>query len=124
VNSELLSQENVSAVEWDDGYFKYCTFDSLSMEGLLVTSVFVDCSFASVHWYWGLFSGVNFINCSFVDCTFAGTGFPDTRFVDCSLVNCRFIKDNLGGSCDLSKTVAYGCSVENCAGFEQRPTYP
>jgi uncharacterized protein YjbI with pentapeptide repeats len=123
VQSEVINSENVSAIEWDDGYFKYCTFEGLSMEGLLVTSDFVDCSFTAVNCYWGLFSGANFVNCSFIDCTFAGTTFPDSRFVDCSLANCRFIADNLGGNCDFSKTHINGCSVENCTGFAATPPY-
>jgi uncharacterized protein YjbI with pentapeptide repeats len=71
----------------------------------------------NIDWYWGLFSGCNFINCDFADCAFAGTRFPDSRFVDCKLVNCRFTQDDLGGDCDFSKTIAYGCSVESSLGF-------
>lgn len=123
MQSEVINPENVSAVEWNEGYFKYCTFERLSMEGLLVWSDFVDCSFTSVNWYLGLFSSTNFIDCSFVDCTFAGMVFLDSKFVDCSLVNCRFIEDNLGGNCDFSKTHIYGCSVENCTGFAATPPY-
>jgi len=124
MRSEVINPGSVSTVEWHEGYFKYCTFEDLSLEGLLVSSDFVDCSFTNTNWYWGLFSDANFVNCSFADCTFAGTSFPDSRFVDCRLVNCRFIEDKLGGSCDFAKTRIYGCSVENCTGFAASSPYP
>jgi len=115
--SETITSNNLAEMEWDEGYFKFCTFEGFSIEGKQVSSDFNSCSFKRVDWYWGLFSGCNFIGCSFIDCTFAGTNFPDTRFIDCKLVNCRFIQDNLGGECDFSKTTAEGCSVEKCTGF-------
>lgn len=118
MRSETINSENITDIEWDEGYFKFCAFEGLSVEGELVSSDFVDCSFKDINWYWGLFSGSNFIGCQFTECVFAGTGFPKTRFVDCRLVNCKFIQGNLGGGCDLSKTIIYGCSFENCLGPE------
>jgi uncharacterized protein YjbI with pentapeptide repeats len=117
VRSETISSNNLAEMEWDEGYFKFCNFEGFSIEGGLVSSDFHACSFKKIDWYWGLFSGCNFIGCSFADCTFAGTSFPDSRFIDCELVNCKFIQDNLGGECDFSKTKAYGCSMENSPGF-------
>ena len=117
VRSETINSDNLAEVEWDEEYFKYCDFAGFSIEGGLVASDFVGCSFSKIDWYWGLFSGCNFINCNFADCKFAGTNFPDTRFVDCKLANCEFTQDNVGGDCDFSKTTAYGCSVENSMGF-------
>jgi uncharacterized protein YjbI with pentapeptide repeats len=117
VRSETINAANVAGVSWDEDYFKFCDFAGFSIEGGLVASDFVGCSFGKIDWYWGLFSGCNFINCSFADCTFAGTNFADTRFVDCKLVNCEFKHDNLGCDCDLSKTIVYGYSAENTRGF-------
>jgi uncharacterized protein YjbI with pentapeptide repeats len=120
VRLETINSENVADVEWDEGYFKLCAFENFSVDGEVVSSDFVRCSFTSIDWYWGLFPGSNFIGCQFTDCSFAGTGFPDTRFVDCKLVNCRFIQDNLGGECGLAETIMYGCSFENCLGPDFR----
>jgi uncharacterized protein YjbI with pentapeptide repeats len=120
VRSETINPQNFTDIDWDEGYFKYCNFEGFSIEGRQVTSDFVDCSFKDIDWYWGLFSGCNFINCDFADCTFAGTDFPHSRFVDCKLMNCTFSQDNLGGDCDFSKTIAYGCSVERSLGFGPR----
>ena len=117
VRSEKINSPTFTDIDWDEGYFKFCEFEGLSIEGRLVSSDFVSCSFKNIDWYWSLFSGCNFINCDFADCAFAGTGFPDSRFVDCKLVNCRFTQDDLGGDCDFSKTIAYGCSVESSLGF-------
>jgi len=117
VRSETIISNNLAEMEWDEGYFKFCNFEWFSIEGKQVSSDFNSCSFKKIDWYWGLFSGCNFIGRSFIDCTFAGTNFPDTRFIDCKLVNCTFIQDNLGGECDFSKTTAYGCSVEKSTGF-------
>ena len=117
VRSETINSHNVAGIDWDEGYFKFCNFEGLSIEGQVVTSDFVGCSFKKVDWYWGLFSHCNFINCNFADCAFAGTGFADCRFVDCKLVDCRFVKDRLGGDCHFPKTIAYGCSIESSLGF-------
>ena len=80
----------------------------------------MSCSFKSIDWYWGLFSGSNFIGCYLANCTFAGTGLPDTlvhRLV--SLVNCKVHeRQRRWRLVDLSKTIGYGCSVESCLGFE------
>jgi uncharacterized protein YjbI with pentapeptide repeats len=120
VRSQTINSETIANVEWDEGYFKFCVFENFSVEGEVVSSEFVSCSFTNIDWYWGLFSGSNFIGCQFTDCSFAGTGFPDTRFVDCSLVNCRFIQDNLGGACELAETIMHGFSFENCLGPDPR----
>jgi uncharacterized protein YjbI with pentapeptide repeats len=117
VRSETINSENFTDIEWDEGYFKFCNFEGFSIEGGQVSSDFVGCSFKNIDYYLSLFSGCNFISCNFADCAFAGTSFPDTRFVDCKLVNCKFTQDNLGGDCDFSKTIAYGCSVESSLGF-------
>ena len=117
MRSESVTPGNVSQIEWDEEYFKYCDFEAFSIEGKTISSDFVGCSFKSLDWYWGLFSGCNFVNCEFVDCHFAGTAFPDTRFVDCKIVNCEFKQDNLGRDCDFTSTIAYGCAVESSSAF-------
>jgi uncharacterized protein YjbI with pentapeptide repeats len=121
VRSETINSNNVADIEWDGEYFKFCSFEGLSIDGQVVTSDFVGCSFKNIAWYWGLFSHSNFIKCKFANCAFAGTAFPDCRFVDCNLVDCRFIKDDLGCDCDFSKTIAYGCSIESSLGFGPFP---
>lgn len=117
MQSETINSHIVAAIDWDEGYFKFCKVEGLSIGGQQVTSGFVGCSFKNIDWYWGLFSGCNFINCNFADCVFAVTGFADSRFVDCKLVNCRFSQDQLGGDCDFSKRIEYGCSIESSLGF-------
>lgn len=114
----LITQENVSTIESEDEYFKFCSFEGLSMEGKHITSDFVQCEFSNLDCYWTLFNCANFIECDFKDCTFAGVGFPSTRFVDCHLIRCRFIRDNLDGKCDFTGAKAYGCTLEDCEGFE------
>jgi uncharacterized protein YjbI with pentapeptide repeats len=118
MRSATISTENVQNTLWDENYFKFCDFDGFSTEGGFVCSDFVSCSFRNVDWYWGLFSGSNFIACQFADCIFRGVSFPDSRFIECKLTNCRFVKDNLNGECDFSKTVAYGCVIEGGEGFK------
>jgi uncharacterized protein YjbI with pentapeptide repeats len=120
MRSESIDSARVPAIEWDEGYFKHCNFAGFAIEGQMVASDFVGCIFKSIDWYWGLFTGCNFINCEILDCEFAGTAFPDTRFVDCKFVNCHFRQDNLGQDCDLSKTTLYGCTVESCSGLNLR----
>jgi uncharacterized protein YjbI with pentapeptide repeats len=112
-----INEQNLATVDWDENYFKFCQFENFSIEGGLVYSDFVDCSFSDLDWYWGLFTGSNFVKCSFTRCVFRGTSFADTKFVECSFVECRFMKDNLGGDCDFSETVAYACVVEGGEGF-------
>ncbi len=117
IRSETITSKNLAGVEWDEGYFKFCNFEGLSIEGGLVSSDFHGCTFKEIDWYWGLFSDCNLIDCNFVDCTFAGTNFPGTKFINCKLVNCKFIQDNLGVECGFSETSSCGCSVENSSGF-------
>jgi uncharacterized protein YjbI with pentapeptide repeats len=116
--SKTINSGNLSAIEWNESYFKFCNFEAFSFDGGLVSSDFHSCLFEKIDWYGGFFSGCNFIDCKFVGCTFAGTAFAYTRFIDCKLVNCTFKKDNMGGDCDFSTTIAYGCSVENTFGYQ------
>lgn len=120
MQAETINSDNLAGVDWDENYFKFCTFENFSIEGGLVAADFNQCSFNKIDWYWGLFSSCNFIDCTFANCTFAGTNFADTRFVDCKISDCVFKKDNLGGECDLSETTSYGCSVENSQGFHPK----
>lgn len=117
MRSERIDQQNCSTVEWDDGYFKFCDFADCAIEGKVVVSDFVSCSFKGVDWYLALFTQCNFIECRFENCTFRGCGFPDNKFVHCSLVNCAFVPNNLGGECYFEQVVAYGCSVDGGIGF-------
>ena len=117
MRTQTIEEKSVKATEWDENYFKYCDFREFSIEGGVVSSDFVGCSFKDVEWYWGLFTLSNFIDCRFADCVFRGSTFADCRFVDCTFANCRFIKDNLDASCSFERTVAYSCSVEGGEGF-------
>lgn len=118
MRSITVGNENLGAIEWDENYFKFCDFEDISIEGGVISSDFIDCSFKNVEWYWGLFSGANFVNCLFNDCVFRGSSFPDSKFVECSLVNCRFIQDNLATDCDFSQASAYRCSISGGEGFK------
>jgi hypothetical protein len=60
MRSETVRKEDLSKVEWDDSYFKYCEFDDFYLEGNIACSDFVSCSFNKIDWYWGFFSGANF----------------------------------------------------------------
>lgn len=117
-DSVTVTQEKLSEIDWDENYFKWCTFAYFSIEGGLIASDFARCSFKNLDWYWGLFSDSNFIKCEFKDCVFRGTSFPDTSFVECTLTNCRFVKDNLNGDCKFERTAAYGCTIDGGEGFK------
>jgi len=118
MRSETVRKEDLSRVEWDDSYFKYCEFDEFDLEGNIACSDFVSCTFNKIDWYWGFFSGANFIRCRFVDCVFRGCSFGDARFVDCELTRCQFVNDNLGGACNFDGAAAYGCTLLETAGFD------
>ena len=118
MKSEIIDQGNLETIEWDNSYFKYCEFGGFSIEGEVISSDFISCSFKNIDWYWGLFARANFIDCQFVNCVFSGTSFPDARFVECTFSNCRFLQDNLGAECGFAKSVAYGCKIDGGEGFK------
>jgi uncharacterized protein YjbI with pentapeptide repeats len=118
--ADTINAENFASVDLDENYFKFATFEDISPEGGLIASDFNICTFRRIDWYWGLFSDCNFIQCEFKDCIFRGTSFPGCRFIECAFKNCQFVTDNLNGKCDLEESVAYGCTVENCTGFNSR----
>lgn len=120
MRSVIVGAQNLASIDWNENYFKFCQFEKLSVEGAAVCSDFIDCTFSDLDWYWGLFTSCNFVNCSFNRCVFRGTAFPDTRFVECRLTECQFMKDNLDADCDFSKTIAYGCVLDNSQGFSQK----
>jgi uncharacterized protein YjbI with pentapeptide repeats len=117
MRSETIGAKGIGAVDLSDAYFKFCEFVSFSIEGQMADSDFFGCTFRDIDWYGGMFTHANFIECIFIDCVFHGCSFPDVRFVDCELTRCRFLKDNLGGDCDFSRAVAYGCVVVETEGF-------
>jgi len=116
--STIVNQENLDSIDWDENYFKWCDFVSFGIEGGVIVSDFVRCSFKDVDWYSGLFTDSNFINCEFENCIFRGTSFPDSRFIECILKNCRFVKDNMDSDCDFERTAAYRCTIEGGEGFK------
>ena len=117
MRSERIQENNLASVEWDENFFKYCEFEGFSVNGGVISSDFVGCTFKNVDWYWGIFVQANFIGCRLIDCTFRGTSFSDARFMDCLVDGCRFVKDNLNGDCNFTGAVAYGCLVKNSEGF-------
>jgi uncharacterized protein YjbI with pentapeptide repeats len=118
MRTATIDKGNYGTVEWDDNYFKSCEFEDFSIEGEIISSDFICCSFRNVNWYWGLFTQANFVQCKFENCAFRGTSFPDARFVECTLDNCEFAKDNLGSDCDFARAVAYSCKVNGSEGFK------
>lgn len=122
--SEVITQERVADVVWDDEYFKFCEFEGVSVEGKTISSDFVSCTFTALDWYWGLFTLANFVQCRFIGCTFRGTSFADARFFECEFQDCNFTKDNLESDCDFRGAVAYGCKVTNTKGFKVQSLCP
>lgn len=116
--AETINSDNLAEVEWDENYFKFCSFADFYSDVTLISSDFNWCSFNRVEWYGGLFTGCNFIYCTFEACSFAGTSFGDSRFVDCTFVDCTFKKDNLASDCNFSDATIYGCSIKNTVGFK------
>ena len=90
IRSETIGKGNFAGVEWDENHFKFCEFRDFSIDGQVICSDFVTCSFSNVEWYWGLFSASNFIDCEFSGCIFRGCDFPDSRFVDCKFTKLSF----------------------------------
>jgi uncharacterized protein YjbI with pentapeptide repeats len=117
MRSQRIEAANSDSVVWDENYFKFCDFEGFSVEGGVVGSDFIGCTFRDVEWYWGMFPLANFIACRLVNCTFRGTSFRDARFVECLIDRCLFVKDNLDGECEFAGAIAYGCQVRESAGF-------
>ncbi len=116
--AKTINAENFASIDLDENYFKFATFEDLSPDGGFIASDFTICTFQRIDWYGGLFSDCNFIQCEFKHCVFRGTSFPGCRFIECVFTNCQFVQD--GKKCDLEESVAYGCTVENCVGFNPR----
>ena len=115
---QIITEENVQSVEWDEQHFKFCAFESFSVEVVHIGSDFIDCTFSDVEWYMGLFNIINFVDCTFTNCVFRGSSFPECKFVECEFKNCRFIENNLGGACKFEGARAYKCKFQNCVGFD------
>lgn len=112
------SKDAKKALAANDEIFRYCSFESATIEGGDSDGVFLSCTFRDVEWYWGLFNMALFVSCKFERCTFRGTSFAGCRLVECSFSNCKFLSDNVGGSCTATETSVYGCSLENSEGFD------
>lgn len=102
-----------------DGVFRYCIFQSASLEGGNFGDVFLSCEFRDVELYWGLFNGAVLFNCAFERCKFRGTSFAGCRFVECKFSDCEFLKDNLGAPCGAPNTKLFSCDSERCEGLEE-----
>jgi uncharacterized protein YjbI with pentapeptide repeats len=104
------------ALAVNDEFFRYCEFDSASLEGGHFDGVFVFCHFKNVEWYWGLFNLAVLVDCNFDNCVFRGTSFSGCRFVNCTFSNCQFLRDNLNSLCSATETYVYGSQFHNCVG--------
>lgn len=107
------------ALTTSEEVFRYCTFESASIEGGTFDGVFLYCTFHEIEWYGGLFNLALFIGCKFERCTFLGTSFADCRFVDCTFTDCHFQEDNLCAQCSAPETKFMSCSAHNCEGWHE-----
>lgn len=97
--------------------FRFCVFESASVEGANVEGAFLSCSFRDVEWYWGFFNCAVLVGCTFERCIFRGASFANCRFVECRFVECQFLADNLAAPCSAPDTLLYGCSATDCEGW-------
>ncbi len=102
-----------------DAVFRFCSFESANIEGDGSDGVFLTCEFRDIDFYWSMFNLALFANCKFERCTFRGASFAGCRFVECTFSDCRFLKDNLGGSCNARDTKLFECVAENCEGWDE-----
>ena len=107
------------ALTQQDGVFRYCIFDSASIEGGTFGDAFLTCEFRDIECYWGLFNLALFSNCKFERCTFRGTSFAGCRFLECTFSECQFLKDNLAASCVAPDTKLFACINQNCEGWSE-----
>ena len=113
-----INKDNLESVNWEEGCFKFCSFESFHTYVSNIDSDFIDCIFTDLDWYGALFNVVSFIGCKFDKCTFRGAGFPDCKFVECEFKNCQFIEDNIGGDCYFDNARVYNCKFIDCVGFD------
>jgi uncharacterized protein YjbI with pentapeptide repeats len=104
------------AIIKSEEFFRYCEFESASLEGGEFDGVFVFCTFKSIEWYWGLFNIAVLVDCKFDKCVFRGASFSSCRLVNCTFNNCQFLRDNLDSLCVAPGTFVYGCQFQNCVG--------
>ena len=119
--SESYSELNqvAKALSDNDSVFRFCTFESASIEGGAFGDTFLYCEFRNLEFYWGLFNSSLFSNCKFEGCTFRGTSFSGCAFLECTFSDCRFLKDNLAAKCSSTDTKLYGCIQNNCEGWHE-----
>jgi hypothetical protein len=100
--------------DWDESVFRFCTFDSLELEGLSFAGIMQSCTFTSCQFYWGLFNCALLAEVRFVDCSFPSTSFRTVKLVDCTFERCRFELDNLGGDCTISDCLIASTTFDRC----------
>ncbi len=105
--------------DWSDNVFQFCQFRHMDLEGALVDSIFVGCTFEECEWYCSLFTCAVLVNVKFEKCKFRGTSFGSCKFVECEFHDCEFIKDNLNGDCSFNDVQWYNCIQKNCRGLEE-----
>lgn len=102
---------------WKDDVFRYCSFESLDLQGEAFEGVLIDCNFAGSTWYWGLFNTTRLIGVEFRDCVFRGTAFHGCIFANCRFLNCSFVADNLRAECRFTECHWSGCEQAGCIGL-------
>lgn len=121
IDSQTFVSKLPAEVEWEENFFRYCTFDGLDEEGMHSDSAFLGCQFLRCEWYWGLFNCAVFVSVKFVDCKFRGTSFASCKFVECEFERCEFTLDNLGGGCNFADSRWYACAKRDTPGLEHVP---
>jgi uncharacterized protein YjbI with pentapeptide repeats len=116
--SETYGDPGGNGPKWDDNFYRFCVFESISTEGSNNFAFFDRCEFSKCEWYWGHFNGAHFVNVKFRSCTFRGSFFSDCKFVECEFEDCTFTEDNLGAGCTFNEIKWFDCRQTNCVGIE------
>ena len=119
--SENYSELNqvAKALSDNDSVFRFCTFESASLDGGDFGETFLACEFRSLDFYCTLFNSTLFSRCKFEGCTFRGSSFSSCTFLECKFSDCRFLNDNLDAKCSSSDTKLYACIQNNCEGWHE-----
>lgn len=106
--------------EWGDNVFRFCTFDSLDIDGFGFDGAMMGCTVRRSQFYWGFFNTAVLVDLRFQDCVFPGTSFRGCRIIDCTFERCQFTLSNLGGDCTVDDCTIVGTSFLDCR-FDHKP---
>jgi uncharacterized protein YjbI with pentapeptide repeats len=90
--------------------FVSCNFRNFTNEGAEIASIFVNCLFDEVDWYWCIGHSPKFINCTFKQCDLRGS-FYDASFVCCRFEDCSTGDNELGGMTRWEGSEATECTL-------------